>query len=222
MNKGKITNFHFNPKIQYGDLYCKLNCYEWSDGQFACESNMMSIVQRSRTTGNFIWLADCMTDDKELKEEIEGRHYDFHTLQEAYRQLQEGDDEEINWQYFRLLLEIIHAYNDMYHRVPDVKRDVPLEDFIFFTERVLEIEKKGKKFMPDSLRAELYRQIGMFDKCFEFNAMTSRNKDELELIDEIKFRAVHHDRRPFIIEQCEYCRRGLRMTKRFSCPMSGR
>ena len=227
MNKDEIINFHFNPNdnrqpctMQNSDLYCKLRCHEWSDGELACESDMMSIVQKSLTTGKFIWLANCMTKDKKLKAGIEGKRYDFHELQEAYRQLQESDIEATR-RYFRLLLEIIHAYNDMYHRFPDVQKDIPLEDFVFFTERVLEIERIGKEYMPDSLRAELYRQIGMFDKCFEFDAMAKRDKDEQELIDEIKFRAAHHDSRPFIIEQCEYCRRGLRMTKRFSCPMRG-
>ena len=86
--------------------------------------------------------------------------------------------------------------------------------------RIVEIEKKGKNHMPASILAELYREIGMFGKCFEFDATSADSKDEMELITEIQYRAARGDKRLFIIEHSEYFQENLRLRKRTPCPLS--
>ena len=225
MNKDEIKEFcpglgsHEKPAVmRYGGLQCRMQCVEWSDGKLACESNTMSVVQKSRNTGKFSWYTHCITEGNDIKTEYEGKRYTFHELQEAYKQLQDSGEKEERL-HVRLLLEIIHAYNDKYHRDTDVKGNIPLDDYLFFTDCVLEIERKGKNILPDSLRADLYRQIGMFEKCFEFSASDCRTRDEKEIVDEVLFRAAHGDSKPFIIEQCEYYKNNMRTTKRFPCQM---
>ena len=84
---------------------------------------------------------------------------------------------------------------------------------------VFEIQKVGKSLLSPSIRAELYREIGMYAKCFEFESWAGRNMDEREILAEVMFRAAHYESRPFIIEHCDYCRDNTRFKKRTPCPL---
>ena len=142
--------------------------------------------------------------------------YTFHELQDAYLQLQNSaqpNDER----FVTLLLEIIHAYNDEYNRNPDVKKEPQPGDYGFFVRSVIELQERGKDVLPLSLKAELYREAGMFEQCFAFSSHDCSSTDEKEIMDEVLFRAAHADSRPFIIEQCDYYRYKTRAVKRFSC-----
>ena len=144
-------------------------------------------------------------------------HCSFHELKEAYRQLQNSaqpDDKHI----VTLLLEIIQAYNDEYNRDSNMKKEPWPGDYGFFVRSVLELQEKGRDVLPASLRAELYREAGMFEQCFAFSSHDCRTCDEKEIMDEVLFRAAHGDCKPFIIEQCEFYRNKERMAKRFPCP----
>ena len=144
-------------------------------------------------------------------------HCSFHELKEAYRQLQNSaqpDDKHI----VALLLEIIQAYNDEYNRDSNMKKEPGPGDYGFFVRSVLELQERGKDVLPASLRAELYREAGMFEQCFAFSSHDCRTCDEKEIMDEILFRAAHGDCKPFIIEQCEYYSSKPRMAKRCPCP----
>ena len=144
-------------------------------------------------------------------------HSSFHELKEAYRQLQNSaqpDDKHI----VTLLLEIIQAYNDEYNRDSNMKKEPWPGDYGFFVRSVLELQERGKDVLPPSLRAELYREAGMFEQCFAFSSHDCRTCDEKEIMDEVLFRAAHGDCKPFIIEQCEYYSSKPRTVKRFPCP----
>lgn len=145
------------------------------------------------------------------------RRYTFHELQEAYRNMKNSaqpDDERIITQ----LLEIVHAYNDEFSRGTHPEKEPQPGDYGFFVKAVLELQEKGRDVLPASLRAELYREAGMFENCFGFSSHACRSRDEKEIMDEVLFRAAHADRRPFIIEQCEFYRDKARPVKRFPCP----
>ena len=86
--------------------------------------------------------------------------------------------------------------------------------------KAVEVLDKGKNRLPMSIIAELYREVGLFGKCIEINAMESRSRDEMEIIAEVQFRAVHGDRKPFVIENSEYYRHNLRLAKRYPCSAS--
>lgn len=202
-----------------GKLQCKLQCIEWSDGRLGCSHKAPSIVQRSRKSGDFIWLSDYIAEGVDMNKSNNAQHYSFKDLEKAYNQLKDKgalNDER----YFSLLLEIVQAYNDIYHRNGNVEKEAPFADFLFYVECIVEIEKKGKNHMPASILAELYREIGMFGKCFEFDATSADSKDEMELITEIQYRAARGDKRLFIIEHCEYFQENLRLRKRTPCPLS--
>jgi hypothetical protein len=202
-----------------GDLRCKMQCYEWSDGRLGCPYRTASIVQKSRKTEKYIWYSDYVTECFEMGEKNEPESYGFYDLQEAYHQLEpigELNDEHC----VQLLMEIIRSYNDLYHRNPERKIEIPVPDYIFFKKCVVEVLDKGKNRLPMSIIAELYREVGLFGKCIEINAMESRSRDEKEIIAEVQFRAVHGDRKPFVIENSEYYQNNLRLTKRYQCSAS--
>lgn len=223
-NKGRI-HFYFGPNSEMNTRGqcapgCRFSCYEWSDGRLCCSHNIVSVVQKSRRNGQFIWYTDYVDECTELGEKNDAAHYEFHDLREAFYQLT-TDNEPENRKYVKLLLEIIHAYNDKYHCTHNSETYIPATDIVFFVNCVLEIQKFGKNILSPSIRAELYRQIGMYAKCFEFESWAGRNDDEREIMAEVMFRAAHYDSKPFIIEHCEYCKNDLRFKKRTICPMFG-
>ena len=222
MKDDSIIDFYFGDEgeqyiLPFGDIRCRMQCFEWSDGRLPCFGHTASIVQESRRTGKFIWYTDYVTEGMEMGKSNKASHYGFHKLQEAYHQLKPigGLDDK---RCISLLLEIIRAYNDEFRRNGKKAKKATVCDLHFFTQCILEVENKGKNLLPASIRAELYREAGIFEKCFEFDAAASSSEDEREIITEIQFRAAHLDREPFIIEHCEFYRNNIRFAKRFPCP----
>lgn len=194
-----------------------LQCFEWSDGRLACTFNQVSTVQKSRRTGEFVWYSDFLSECSEAGEKESAEHYNFRELQQAYDHLCRKEDVD-GRSMVGLLLEIVHAFNDEYNGTAGVEKKIALSDYEFFVRCILELQERGRKMLPASLRAELYREAGMFGKCFEFSSSDCRSRDEKEIIDEVLFRAAHGDSKPFIIEQCEYYNTNPRTVKRFPCP----
>lgn len=182
----------FFPHLQVinCDLQCILRCFEWSDGRLACQ-------QQSAATGE---------DSR------------FHELQQAYNALCESTTDVDDRRLVTLLLDIVQAYNDEYNRGDSVKKGVAYSDYEFFVKCILQLQEVGKNMLPASLKAELYREAGMFERCLEFSSSNCLSRDEMEIVDEVLFRAAHADSKPFIIEHCEYYSNSLRPVKRFPCP----
>lgn len=222
MKDDSIQDFYFDNLGEiyisgYGDVRCGINCIEWSDGRLACFRHTASIVQKSHRTGKFIWYADYVDECREMGESDNAEHYGFNELREAYHQFEPiGKLEEKDC--VALLMEIIRAYNDKYDHNYRRAKKVPIADYIFFIKCILEVQRRGKEVLPASIRAELYREAGLFEECFGFDAAASRSRDEMEIIAEIQFRAAHRDKEPFIIEHCEFYRRNIRFIKRTPCP----
>ena len=151
-----------------------------------------------------------------------GRRMDeYKDLKERYRQQMrtEGLDDSSQ---VPMLMSIIQAYNDVFNRCPSPYKEIPAEDYTFFLQCVIEVQKKGKDILPTSYKAELYREAGMFAECLGFGAKTIWNKEEKAIIDEILFRAIKGDSKPFIIEGCDCNKEGARRARRFSRLISGR
>ena len=142
----------------------------------------------------------------------------FNELRAAYIGL---GDETDDAQRVQLLLEIIHTFNDEYQRNPVANKEIPVEERAFFTKSIIEVLARGRKMLPASIRAELYREAGMFEYCTGFRPSSSHATDEAEIIAEVQHRALHGDTKPFIIEHCDYYKNNERRVKRFPCPVTG-
>ena len=175
-----------------------VGCAEWSDGRLSCLAKTVSIVQKSPDTGKFVWLGECERRAKELGIEPELQHFGFDELSRVYNEFKPIGKlcEPDAW---RLMLEIVQAYNDTYCRGIGCKDEIPVNDYKLF---------------------ELYREAGMFSKCFEMKPLIIKSCDESEIIDEILFRAAKGDSTLFLIEEIDYFVRNFRPCKRVPCPFA--
>ena len=196
-----------------------VGCAEWSDGRLSCLAKTVSIVQKSPDTGKFVWLGECERRAKELGIEPELQHFGFDELSRAYNEFKPIGKlcEPDAW---RLMLEIVHAYNDTYCRGIGCKDEIPVNDYKLFVEVAIELARAGREHLPLSLIIELYREAGMFSKCFEMKPLIIKSCDESEIIDEILFRAAKGDSTLFLFEEIDYFVRNFRPCKRVPCPFA--
>ena len=116
----------------------------------------------------------------------------FQEAREALEQLYESSDLK---RRFTLRLYVLYAYNDMYGRSGVIPLDGS-EDQLFFEENCREMIKM-ERTIP-TLRAELYREIGEFDKCIEYlDSLEPAGEHENKVRELIKERALIGDRTVF-------------------------
>ena len=116
----------------------------------------------------------------------------FQEAREALEQLYESSDLK---RKFTLRLYVLYAYNDMYGRSGVIPLDGS-EDQLFFEENCRELIKM-ERTIP-TLRAELYREIGEFDKCIEYlDSLEPAGEHENKVRELIKERALIGDRTVF-------------------------
>ena len=116
----------------------------------------------------------------------------FQEAREALEQLYESSDLK---RRFTLRLYVLYAYNDMYGRSGVIPLDGS-EDQLFFEENCREMIKM-ERTIP-TLRAELYREIGEFDKCVEYlDSLEPAGEHENKVRELIKERALIGDRTVF-------------------------
>ena len=112
----------------------------------------------------------------------------FQEAREALEQLYESSDLK---RRFTLRLYVLYAYNDMYGRSGVIPLDGS-EDQLFFEENCHEMIKM-ERTIP-TLRAELYREIGEFDKCVEYlDSLEPAGEHENKVRELIKERALIGD-----------------------------
>ena len=116
----------------------------------------------------------------------------FQEAREALEQLYESSDLK---RRFTLRLYVLYAYNDMYGRSGVIPLDGS-EDQLFFEENCREMIRM-ERTIP-TLRAELYREIGEFDKCVEYlDSLEPAGEHENNVRELIKERALIGDRTVF-------------------------
>ena len=116
----------------------------------------------------------------------------FQEAREALEQLYESSDLK---RRFTLRLYVLYAYNDIYGRSGVVPLDGS-EDQLFFEENCREMIRM-ERTIP-TLRAELYREIGEFDKCIEYlDSLEPAGEHENNVRELIKERALIGDRTVF-------------------------
>ena len=116
----------------------------------------------------------------------------FQEAREALEQLYESSDLK---RRFTLRLYVLYAYNDMYGRSGVIPLDGS-EDQLFFEENCREMINMDRTI--PTLRAELYREIGEFDKCLEYlDSLEPAGEHENKVRELIKERALIGDRAVF-------------------------
>lgn len=116
----------------------------------------------------------------------------FQEAREALEQLYESSDLK---RRFTLRLYVLYAYNDMYGRSGVIPLDGS-DDQLFFEENCREMIRM-ERTIP-TLRAELYREIGEFDKCLEYlDSLEPAGEHENKVRELIKERALIGDRTVF-------------------------
>lgn len=173
-------------------------CVEWSDGRTEGGIWTPSPVQKSRTTGKYVWLDDYIAEGNSMGVENKPKIHRFHDLQEAYHQLEcagELGDERC----VQFLWEIVREFNKRYRCGSKSKnRSVTLDDCKFYIDCILELLGKGGDCMSSFEKMELYREAGMFSKCFRIYESGVRGRSK-EMYDELLFRAAHGDSSPFML-----------------------
>lgn len=179
-----------------------LGC-EWSDGKVEIEGyREKSIVQFSKEKNCYVWHDECEESVKLPCREVIA----------AYRQFEENNGLDDRTRLL-LLWEIIHTFNDEYRRNSE-NVNIPTEEAKVFVDTVLAMQKYDNTLVPISIKAELFREAGMFKKCFDFDENNQKSEDEREIISEIHIRAARGDSRPFIIEDMSFYENRKRDTKR--------
>lgn len=171
---------------------------EWSDGEVESRARTASAVQKSRNTGKYMWLADYMAEGESMGVENAPKSYGFNELQQAYRQLESVGELE-NEHCVQLLWEIVRVFNRTYRRRSKSENPkVTLDDCKFYVDCILELLRRDGDSMPAIEKMELYREAGMFSKCFEVFKSRFRWADK-EIVDELLFRAARGDSSPYIL-----------------------
>ena len=118
----------------------------------------------------------------------------FHEAKEALEQLYESSDA---YRRFILRLYVMYGYNDMYRK----SRITPLEgseDRLFFEENCREMIKM--EHTSETLRAELYRELGEFDKCLEYlRSLSPANDYEQKVRIQIEMNAMNKRKEVFLL-----------------------
>ena len=145
-----------------------------------------------------MWLDDYIAEGNSMGVENKPKIHRFHDLQEAYHQFEyigELEDERC----VLLLWEIVRAFNDRYRRrsKPSQKKIAPV-DSRFYVRCILELLKKGGDRISAFEKMELYREAGMFSKCFKIYKLGVRGRSQEEY-EELLYRAAHGDSSPFML-----------------------
>ena len=206
MEKPSNTACDFIQQQYYnrrGTSLCFLREKEWSDGRVEHGVYTESIVQKSHKTGKYMWLSDYLAEGNSMGVENRPIRHRFHDLQEAYHQFEyigELEDERC----VQLLWEIVRAFNDRYrrHSGTQTKKISPI-DSRFYIKCILELLKKGGDSISSFEKMELYREAGMFSKCFKIYESGVRGRST-EVFEELLFRAANGDSSPFVVQSDFY------------------
>ena len=120
----------------------------------------------------------------------------FQEAKEALQQLYESSDEG---RRFILRLYVLYAFNDEYGR-KGIKCLEDSEDHQYFVENCREMIKMEKT--EGTLKAELYREIGEFDKCIEYlDSLEPAKEYENKVRSQIRLMAENKQKEVFLLNK---------------------
>ena len=112
----------------------------------------------------------------------------FQEAKEALEQLYESSDEK---RRFILRLYVLYAFNDEHIR-SGKQHSCKSDDYKYFVENCREMIKM-ERTIP-TLRAELYREIGEFDKCIEYlDSLEPASEHENKVREMIREKALNRN-----------------------------
>lgn len=118
----------------------------------------------------------------------------FEEARAALEQLYELSNEK---RRFILRLYVLYAFNDKYGR-EGLKYLLDCEDYLYFVENCREMIKMEQT--NSTLRAELYREIGEFDRCVQYlDSLEPAGEYENQVREQIRQRALDQDRMVFAL-----------------------
>lgn len=118
----------------------------------------------------------------------------FEEAREALEQLYESSNEK---RRFILRLYVLYAFNDKYGR-EGLKYLLDCKDYLYFVENCREMIKMEQT--NSTLRAELYREIGEFDRCVQYlDSLEPAGEYENQVREQIRQRALDQDRMVFAL-----------------------
>lgn len=192
------------PRIKEARISDIFYGYEWSDGKI--EKNGVGgicVVHFSKEKGKYVWNDESSEDVYKLP---------FCKLLEARKELQAQGALDMEKELL-LLWEMVFTFNDEYRRKYE-DTVIPVEEAKAFIDIVLEMQEYRKSLVPPTIKAELFREAGMFKKCFDFDENRMDSDEESEILSEIHLRAARGDSKPFIIEDIDFYRNKIRRVKR--------
>ncbi len=201
------------------ELDYRFHSYEWSDGKivyFGYE-HLSSAVQRCPFSGEYITAKEYVERFKEQIDRYPLRELTFQELVDAFAYMSRKGTLDSDTR-LELLWNIIHSFNDKYRR----KENSPVpgqKEEIYFIDAVMEMQRYDNHNVPQSIKAELFREIRMFDRAYAiYDPFTAPNdKDEKEIMAEVMLRAARGDSTLFIIEDIPLYSSMLRQSKRKCC-----
>lgn len=120
----------------------------------------------------------------------------YQEAREALEQLYESSDEG---RRFVLRLYVLYAFNDEYGR-KGIMCPEDSEDYLFFAENCREMIKMEK--IEGTLKAELYREIGEFDKCIEcLDSLEPAKEYENKVRSQIRLMAENKQKEVFLLNK---------------------
>lgn len=193
----------------------KFRSIEWSDGKLSSlDYNGMTFVQRCPFTGRYLLHDEYKSTFGDNKGFFSVRKLTFNELYDAFRQFEEEKNIS-DYNRLALLWEAIHSYNDTYWR--SCKDEKPSQkEFIRFVDLVLEMQKYPNNDVPLSIKADLYREIGLFPKVLSLydKYYYDISGEEKEIFDEVVYLASKGVCSPFVIEDIPHYADGLRRRNR--------
>lgn len=209
MSKEKFIDSHTRflsnrslPNYCLSDFF--YNGLEWSDGKVVkSDLGTLCVVHFSKEKGKYVWNDESCGNVEKLP---------FCKLIEAKKELQSQGALDLKKELL-LLWEMVFTFNDQYRRgVEDTT--IPAEEAKAFIDIVLEMQEFRNSLVPPTIKAELFREAGMFKRCFDFDENRMENDEESEILSEIHLRAARGDSKPFIIEDIDFYENKFRRVKR--------
>ena len=113
-------------------------------------------------------------------------HLTFSEAKEAITQLYDSSNAD---RRYILRTHVLYGYNDQFERdnIVELPTDEDREYFIQNCKEMIKMPQTG-----DTLRAELYREIGEYDTCIEYlDTLTTDDPNEQLIRDQIRDKALN-------------------------------
>lgn len=166
----------------------------WSDGkEIAPMLPRVSRIQRCPTCGKYFFFSLDVKAGTSNRYGFQSGELPLEYLKEAFAQIQ-----SIGHYEYSFRMEILWAFNDRYGNME--QSDIPIEEWVYHVNNVQDLLQMG---IDNLFRAELYREIGDFDKAIQILETLEVTNDKTDLhnqmIQQAYRQAQQHNRKVFVL-----------------------